>query len=523
MDFNETRFLENYLKEALNRKHEGKFTPFKKTTIPSLTSSYPNNIKSYVEPKQQEYHVDKKVCKEGRVTNSNLTNGVNNNTGVYIEESEIKNFKESGLKIIKSCQVCLVILAGGLSTRMGSCEPKSLIPVTVVKRKCLLQLHLEKVSTLFKAAGADPHPFIFILTCSFNHPQILAFLKKNSFFSLDPSRVVLVIQSNLPCFIGEDLNFSEYPKSCLSSPKSDFIDFSQRADFDNFYTRGFRLDVQFEGLVTSPNGNGDVFKSLQTCSEFMDILPNLKCTHVISVDNSLSKPLDPEFIGLQAHLPYFDMLNKCILRKDGESLGVFCVKDYPQIIEYTEINNVLNTCNGGFANNSTDTSLNQYLIGNMCDHIFSGEFINKVLEMKLYEEMPFHAAKKRIPYWCNETLRFLFPDKPNGYKLELFIFDIMRFTNNVMVPIPQNYPLFNFLCVLVDRDDNFAPLKSSWDFDLKNDEAIQYRMDKLFKKWLSQVNCTVLGLSELSPTLSYHGENLLKFKDKTLKGPVYLE
>eukprot|EP00375_Theileria_parva_P003327 XP_766009.1 UDP-N-acetylglucosamine pyrophosphorylase [Theileria parva strain Muguga] len=433
-----------YLREALNRRYEGKFQPFQKTTISSLTTSDPSNNEREVEPKRPKYNADKKVGGDGKSIHSGMTNGVNNNTGVYIEEYEMKSFKESGLKLIRNCEVSLVILAGGLSTRMGSCEPKSLIPVTVVKGKCLLQLHLEKVVTLFRSSGADPHPYIFILTCSFNYPQILTFLKKNSFFSLDSSRVVLLLQSNLPCFIGEDLAFSEYPKSCLSSPKSDFIDFSQRADFDNFYTRGFRMDVQFEGLVTSPNGNGDVFKSLHLSSEFMDILPKLKCLHVISVDNSLSKPLDPEFIGLQVHLPYFEMLNKCILRKDGESLGVFCVKDYPQIIEYTEINNVLQTYNGDLSNNSADTSVNQFVLGNMCDHLFSGKFITKVLEKKLYEEMPFHAAKKRIPYWCNETLKFLFPDKPNGYKLELFIFDIMQFTNNVMVQILHNYLLVLF-------------------------------------------------------------------------------
>ncbi|UKK00334.2 UDP-N-acetylglucosamine pyrophosphorylase [Theileria orientalis] len=453
--------MENYrehLKDALNRKYKGKFRPFKKSRASEDAE-----------------------------------------TGTYVEESETEQFEELGRKTIRNGQAAIVILAGGLSTRIGSCEPKSILPVTAVKNKSLLQLHLEKLRKLFTLVDVEEHPFIFILTCSFNYSQIESFLKRNLHFGLDPKCVILLVQSNLPCFIGDELEYSRYPSSELNTPRADVIDFSKNEDFDNFYTRGFRLDVKYEGIVTSPNGNGNVFETLHENEEFMKILPRIKCLHVIGVDNCLSRPLDPALVGMMVHTQGLDMLNKCVLRSHGENLGVFCVGDFPRIIEYSELDRL------------TENGLKDYeFYGNICDHMFSSDFMSRAMSQQLYKKLPLHAAKKRIPVWSYENGRFVFPSECNGYKLELFVFDVMEFTSKVM-------------CVAVDRDLSFAPLKTSWDCDMSNESAIQYKMDKVFKSWLRRVDCIVDGICEISPTLSYSGENLEEYRGKLLKGPAYIE
>lgn len=81
--------------------------------------------------------------------------------------------------------------------------------------------------------------------------------------------------------------------------------------------------------------------------------------------------------------------------------------------------------------------------GNICNHYFTVEFLEKVCSL----ELPYHVAKKKIPT-VNDDGELIKPETPNGIKLEKFIFDVFAFAKK-------------FALLEVDREDEFSPLKNS--------------------------------------------------------------
>ena len=81
--------------------------------------------------------------------------------------------------------------------------------------------------------------------------------------------------------------------------------------------------------------------------------------------------------------------------------------------------------------------------GNICNHYFTLEFLEKVCSL----ELPYHIAKKKIPTLDAAGNPFK-PETANGIKLEKFIFDVFMFSKN-------------FALLEVERNDEFSPLKNS--------------------------------------------------------------
>lgn len=147
--------------------------------------------------------------------------------------------------------------------------------------------------------------------------------------------------------------------------------------------------------------------------------------------------------------------------------------------------------------------------GNICNHYFTVDFLQKVVN-QFEGQLDLHVAKKKIPYVNDEGTRIV-PKTPNGIKIEKFIFDVFKFTHNLVV-------------WQVDRKDEFSPLKNANAAGV--DCALTAKSDilALHKKWLLAAGAkSVEGEVEVDPLLSYGGENLAeKVKDKVLKGPLTL-
>jgi UDP-N-acetylglucosamine/UDP-N-acetylgalactosamine diphosphorylase len=89
---------------------------------------------------------------------------------------------------------------------------------------------------------------------------------------------------------------------------------------------------------------------------------------------------------------------------------------------------------------------------NICNHFFTLKFIKETVFPSLIQS--YHLAKKKIPYYDFNSKTIVIPEEPNGYKLELFIFDVFPLAS------PGEWLVFE-----VDREDEFAPVKV---FDLKD-------------------------------------------------------
>ena len=151
-----------------------------------------------------------------------------------------------------------------------------------------------------------------------------------------------------------------------------------------------------------------------------------------------------------------------------------------------------------------------YNAGNICNHFFTRDFLNKICEKKLIQ----HVAKKKIPEFNgNKTVK---PDENNGIKLEKFVFDVFEFTDNFVV----------WECI---REHEFSPLKNA-DGPGKKDTptTARHALFSLHKEYIRNNEGIVKNddnetIVEISPIVSYAGENLKDLvTNKSFTSPVIL-
>ena len=110
-----------------------------------------------------------------------------------------------------------------------------------------------------------------------------------------------------------------------------------------------------------------------------------------------------------------------------------------QVVEYSEI-----TPSAARLRNADDSLT--YWAANLCIHFFTLDFLRRVCN-KHERQLVHHIAKKKIPH-VGADGAIVRPEKPNGIKMEKFVFDVFRFAENFVV----------WACV---REDEFAPLKNA--------------------------------------------------------------
>jgi len=82
--------------------------------------------------------------------------------------------------------------------------------------------------------------------------------------------------------------------------------------------------------------------------------------------------------------------------------------------------------------------------GSIAIHILNTEFVKSLTEKGI--GLPYHIAEKNVPY-VNNSGEYIKPIDKNGIKFETFIFDALKFAENVAN-------------IEVMREDEFSPIKS---------------------------------------------------------------
>ena len=322
-----------------------------------------------------------------------------------LEVSEIEKRKEEftqiGIEALKAQKVGAVLLAGGQGTRLGFDKPKGMFNVGITKDlyifECLIHNLMDVVNQI------NTWVPLYIMTSDKNHEDTVHFFEEKHYF-------------------GYNKEFIHFFKQEMA-PSVDF--------------NGKLLMEDKDRLSLSPNGNGGWFHSLQNAGLISHMKElGVEWLTVFAVDNVLQRINDPAYVGAVI-ASGCDCGGKVVRKADPyERVGVLCLEDgKPSIVEYYEMTDDmihLKDENGNLL----------YNFGVILNYMFRLDKLEQIVN----KELPVHIVEKKIPY-MDETGTFIKPDKPNGYKFEELVLDMIHLMDSCL---PYE----------VVRNREFAPIKN---------------------------------------------------------------
>lgn len=358
-----------------------------------------------------------------------------------------------GERALMAGEVAALVVAGGLGSRLGFEHPKGLYPIGPVTRKSLFQVHAEKVLARSRRHGR-PIPLL-VMTSHATHAETVYYFEKHAFFGLPRSEVHFFQQGTMPAL---DLATG-------------------------------RVLLEHPGrLFAGPDGHGGTLTALSQ-SGLLARLADHGVRHIFywQVDNPLVKIADPTFLG--QHIRASADVSSKVIPKDGphDKLGNFVLIDGRlAMIEYSDLPDDLARMTDG------DGRL-RIRAGNPAIHIFDVDFLTRVTEAGL----PFHLARKKVPYWDPATGDIVNPPKENGLKFERFIFDVL--------PLAERY-----VAVETSRVEEFAPLKNASGPD--SEATVRRAMSDVAVRWLRGHGIRVAdgATIELSPLTALEPADLAR-------------
>lgn len=327
---------------------------------------------------------------------------------VTLEEiqKEKDEYRKMGCEAIRAGKVGAVLLAGGQGTRLGLDKPKGMLNVGVHKELYLFEQLIHNIMDVVRETGVWVP--LFIMTSEKNNKDTVEFFKEKKFFGYNEEYVFFFVQQMAPS-----------------------------VSYDG------KIYMEEKGRISaSPNGNGGWFISMVRAG-LLDTVKKLgvEWLNVFSVDNVLQKIADPVFVG--AVLKHGCVCGSKVVAKADpyEKVGVLCLEDgRPSIVEYYEMTEEM-------IHLRDKQGKLLYNYGVILNYLFSVATLEKIMN----ENLPTHIVEKKIPYMDAEGNQIK-PDKPNGYKFETLVLDMIHMMDNC-------------LSFEVEREKEFAPIKNATGVD----------------------------------------------------------
>ncbi|KAK3336806.1 nucleotide-diphospho-sugar transferase [Cercophora scortea] len=409
---------------------------------------------------------------------------------------DIEKWYSSGLDLIAQNKVAVVLMAGGQGTRLGSSAPKGCYNIGLPSGKSLFEIQAQRIVKVQRLAAkkleaeaeddgpktpiAKPKVAVpwYVMTSGPTRGPTEDYFKQNNYFGLNPDNVIIFEQGVLPCISNDG-------KIILESKSK---------------------------VAVAPDGNGGIYNALVESKVLDDMKKRgIEHIHAYCVDNCLVKVADPVFLGFAASLDV-DIATKVVRKRNAsESVGlILCKNGRPDVVEYSEIDQAT-----AEAIDPKQPGVLKFRAANIVNHYYSFRFLESIPQWA--KDLPHHVARKKIPYTDLETGETVKPAKPNGIKLEQFVFDVF--------PMLE---MSKFACMEVRREDEFSPLKNAPGTGEDDPDTSRHDIMAQGKRWIRAAGATVVSEElesgiEVSPLMSYAGEGLEKFTGHTIRAPAIIE
>lgn len=339
-----------------------------------------------------------------------------------------------GEQVLREGKVAAFTVAGGQGTRLGYDGPKGTFPVTPVRQASLFQVFAEKIQAAGKRYGQALH--WFIMTSHINHEATEKAFREHDYFGLDASKVHFFRQGLMPA-----------------------VD------------KKGKIMLEDKGAIAmSPDGHGGSLRALVR-SGATALMRNegIEILSYFQVDNPLVKCIDPAFIGF--HVRERSQMSSKMVPKAyaGEKVGHFCQQaDQLVVIEYSDMPEEL-------AQKKDASGELLYRAGSIAIHLLDRDFVETMGGDQADSALPFHRADKKIRTLDAQGNSWQ-PEKPNGIKFELFVFDALPFARNPVI-------------IETAREDDFSPVKNADG----QDSPQSCRDDQLreYTRWLKKAGLAI--------------------------------
>lgn len=335
-----------------------------------------------------------------------------------------------GAEELRAGRVGVVLVAGGQGSRLGFEGPKGAFPIGPITKAVLFHFHVRKVLALGRRHGVTLP--LYIMVSDANHAATRACFEAHDWFGMPPADVFFFEQGMWPALDAQG-----------------------------------KIVLDAAGhIFQSPDGHGGTLSALAASGALADMeRRRLQTIFYFQVDNPMVEVADPAFLGVHLLEKADISLKVCAKRDAKEGLGVVVERDGRcAMVEYSELTDEQKNRRG-----ANGELLLKY--GSVAIHVFALPFMKQEARAAL----PLHVAHKKVPV-CGDDGRTVTPAKPNAYKFEKFIFDVL----------PDAQKVVN---LAFDRREEFSPVKNATGDD--SPATTQRDLSAKWARWLKAVGVAV--------------------------------
>ncbi|HVP12750.1 MAG TPA: UDPGP type 1 family protein, partial [Phycisphaerae bacterium] len=365
-----------------------------------------------------------------------------------------------GRSLLEAGKVAAFTVAGGQGTRLGFDGPKGAFPISPVRNKPLFQIFAEGILATDRRYGCRTQ--WYIMTSPANDAETRQFFREHSHFGMEAGQVTFFQQGVMPAF-----------------------------DQD-----GRILLDEKHRLTLAPDGHGGSLLALARTGMLADMAERgVEYISYFQVDNPLVMCLDPVFIGLHA-AHKTEMSSKALPKADDlERVGNFAMAGGRQmVIEYSDLPDEL-------AHARNPDGSRKFDAGNIAIHLLSRSFVERLTADPASFALPWHKARKKVPYVDLTSGRRIEPAEPNAIKLESFVFDALPLAKHPVV-------------MGTSRAEEFSPVKNATGVD--SVDTARRDTSRRAARWLEVAGFKVPrnaagepdAVFEISPLLALDAEQL---------------